>query len=727
MQSKMENETNILIKYTPLTVTLLDLPNEMPTSGFFCVALLASATAQTELCTNTCNVKQDGACDDGGPGSEYSQCAYGTDCEDCGARPLALAPLPPSPWSPGLTPSPSPPAVPPGACKTDEVLVAAISLFFLGAILVLAAMNVPSAHPKFYARSMLFLLCSLPALGMAAAFLSPAVAQVLLGIEQGQCTSNDPTGAVVGMGTSLAMLPCMALAWRRKVLKDIQDIRARIETIEGDLPLRLADGSLRLLRVAWLLQQPADWILQRRQDLPDEAFWSPADAVRLLREGKVAALSYRWIEQLHSDPNRFHLDQVLEYFCSGSNARAHTALMIDFCSLPQKHPQTGAERSKELTFPLVWLNMGVTRPSQDPPEEPPIEELSNELLRARLSGQRCVTFTQEEWASFGIDRLHSNHFIEAPGVSAPSAFYQPMTEARIMKIGLGVMSCVYGSPRVLVLQHKRLPPDRERELNEAFGGVAPADRPDLIPYAGKHCRSGWCTSESACAMLTTARGGHAYELGVGKVPVAYGRLPSVKEMEALFQHESTRFIGRADRDVVSKGYLDLRAKLEAYDEEQVPLLMRAVDQIWTSSDSVHAFGRVLFFGVIPMGLIGSGIQASVDTEWVILLLVPLMSIFYTTFIIPSRIVGAYLAYLFGCRSRDSLEYSFHCSLCKPPFRKRTASLPTASGEFEVPACFLPRVIDRSPSSFLSFASSASLSKIPTETEVAASGPRPVEC
>ena len=44
----------------------------------------------------------DGVCDDGGPGSEYSECAYGSDCEDCTWR---LAPSPP----PSAPPSPPPP------------------------------------------------------------------------------------------------------------------------------------------------------------------------------------------------------------------------------------------------------------------------------------------------------------------------------------------------------------------------------------------------------------------------------------------------------------------------------------------------------------------------------------------------------------------------------------------------------------------------------------------
>lgn len=38
------------------------------------------------MCTDTCASAHDGECDDGGPGSLYDVCAYGTDCADCGAR-----------------------------------------------------------------------------------------------------------------------------------------------------------------------------------------------------------------------------------------------------------------------------------------------------------------------------------------------------------------------------------------------------------------------------------------------------------------------------------------------------------------------------------------------------------------------------------------------------------------------------------------------------------------
>ena len=37
-------------------------------------------------CIDTCMTKNDGVCDDGGPGSEHAICELGTDCTDCGIR-----------------------------------------------------------------------------------------------------------------------------------------------------------------------------------------------------------------------------------------------------------------------------------------------------------------------------------------------------------------------------------------------------------------------------------------------------------------------------------------------------------------------------------------------------------------------------------------------------------------------------------------------------------------
>ena len=596
--------------------------------------LLASATAQTDFCTSTCRLASNGDCDDGGPGSEFSVCAYGTDCEDCGARTSAWppSPWPPSPWPPGLAPSPSPPAVPTGACITDGLLLqtASSAFFILAFACFIAAVSTPVTQPKLF---WLLWLLSLLSFGLGAFLASPAAHAWLLPEQcPFQFESISDISEVVIVGILVPLLLGNALKTRRE---KFTTFRKRIEAIEGDLPKRLNDGSLRLLRVAWLLQRPVDWVLQRRQDLPDEAFWSSADAVRLLLAGKVAALSYKWQGPFNSskgggdqpDGKRFHLDIILAYYRQGNRATARPALMWDFAAVPQHNPVTGEKRTQ--------------------------------------------------------------------------------AENDVFKPGLLVMSNAYASPRVLVLQHRRIPIELEQELYKDFDGKPPADRLDLIPYAGKHCRSGWCTSESACALLMTEGGGHAYELGVGKAPVAYGRLPSVQEMEALFQHESTRFIGNADRDAVSKGYLELRAKLKAYDEECVPKWVRLADKVMTGSDKSDGQARVLLVVVTlslpPLAILTQGgatwLQSIVYAEEVIL---PAAVIGYIASVLPiiliapslllsSRIVRAHLAAAFGYRSRDSLEYTFHCSIRTPPFRKRTTERAVERGvEFVVPACFLPR-------------------------------------
>lgn len=46
----------------------------------------APAAPASGRCDNTCRTANDNECDDGGPGSLYSVCALGTDCNDCGPR-----------------------------------------------------------------------------------------------------------------------------------------------------------------------------------------------------------------------------------------------------------------------------------------------------------------------------------------------------------------------------------------------------------------------------------------------------------------------------------------------------------------------------------------------------------------------------------------------------------------------------------------------------------------
>jgi trypsin len=66
------------------------------------------------VCFDSCYYFDDQDCDDGGDGSEYDWCTFGTDCTDCGVRTQTSPPSPPPP-TPPAPPSapPHPPVVPP--------------------------------------------------------------------------------------------------------------------------------------------------------------------------------------------------------------------------------------------------------------------------------------------------------------------------------------------------------------------------------------------------------------------------------------------------------------------------------------------------------------------------------------------------------------------------------------------------------------------------------------
>ena len=45
-----------------------------------------SLITAAQLCSDACDYRQDGSCDDGGPNAEYKGCRLGSDCMDCGVR-----------------------------------------------------------------------------------------------------------------------------------------------------------------------------------------------------------------------------------------------------------------------------------------------------------------------------------------------------------------------------------------------------------------------------------------------------------------------------------------------------------------------------------------------------------------------------------------------------------------------------------------------------------------
>jgi hypothetical protein len=70
------------------------------------------------------------------------------------------------------------------------------------------------------------------------------------------------------------------------------------------------------------------------------------------------------------------------------------------------------------------------------------------------------------------------------------------------------------------------------------------------------------------------------------------------------------------------------------------------------------------------------------------------AVFYLLFpVIFSDIVREYVAIVLCCRSRDSLNYTFHFTLSEAMLRLRTEPHLKVSAALQVPPCFLPREED----------------------------------
>eukprot|EP00964_Phaeocystis_antarctica_P152185 scaffold119983_cov57-Phaeocystis_antarctica.AAC.2 len=128
-------------------------------------------------------------------------------------------------------------------------------------------------------------------------------------------------------------------------------------------------------------------------------------------------------------------------------------------------------------------------------------------------------------------------------------------------------------------------------------------------------------------------------------------------------------------------YLELRAKVEKFEEETNPLVRTADEQLtgegarWSQQRRCLT-GLVMLIiplslvaGVLFVGLIRNNIRN--NSAWLGISLViwaPVSASIF--FFLPSRILRAHLAAVLCCRPRDSREYTFHWSVRKPPLRPR---------------------------------------------------------
>lgn len=138
---------------------------------------------------------------------------------------------------------------------------------------------------------------------------------------------------------------------RGQLLRVLRQIDGQID---APLKKRLRDGSIRLLRCSWLMNElnlkqhlksegseggaassSAPFVMKRRQDLPEEAFFDPEEAALLLSRGdrSVLALSYGWLTQIHPDPHGTTLATLLRYMHEATPSVEDCGLFWDYVSV----------------------------------------------------------------------------------------------------------------------------------------------------------------------------------------------------------------------------------------------------------------------------------------------------------------------------------------------------------------------------------------------------------
>ena len=84
---------------------------------------------------------------------------------------------------------------------------------------------------------------------------------------------------------------------------------------------------------------------------------TPEDAVQAIKDRATAVLSYRWLGDLHPDPNGFHMVAVRKALTSLVRTRAIRALFMDFLSCPQKDAQGQRTATEAAVFDLAKETM----------------------------------------------------------------------------------------------------------------------------------------------------------------------------------------------------------------------------------------------------------------------------------------------------------------------------------------------------------------------------------
>jgi len=275
---------------------------------------------------------------------------------------------------------------------------------------------------------------------------------------------------------------------------DMADVLAVAESrLDMRVRRRLADGSIRLLSCRWLLSDGSDHLLtrdpvtravvmRRCQELPPQAFLSPADAELLYMEGSraVLVLTYPWRTVLHPDPEGVVLAQLRRHL---SATNAHEAgLFWDYGSLPQE-PCTMAERQRWSLACTAMLALYAS-------------------IRGTSVLQARDVPTRAEWPRYEAELV-----VETDEVDDLARWLARFVHARVTVRGIFVHVCfdsAVAAASCLI------------ELQSAGWRAIPSA--DEMPYHGR----AWCVLEEGAAMVVVA---HLHSAALQRpLPERYGRL-----------------------------------------------------------------------------------------------------------------------------------------------------------------------------------------------------------
>ena len=208
-------------------------------------------------------------------------------------EPIAPPPWPPAPppWSPGLVPpspppSPALPSPPPSPAFPPPLPACADAFYTINALFLAFVLLYTLGFRNLGAQSTNLRTVTVSCLRRMALLVILYCAANTMGIWT-FCEHFPLAHVWEAVPWLLVMLlPELLFSARRLRLA-----HRMAKDLEGDLPSCLADGVIRLLKVQWLMSRRDDYVLQRQQELPPEAFFEPKEALRLFFQEQVAGLS----------------------------------------------------------------------------------------------------------------------------------------------------------------------------------------------------------------------------------------------------------------------------------------------------------------------------------------------------------------------------------------------------------------------------------------------------